>query len=335
MQTNYLLTSHNTFHVPAVARWFERFTHKKPLVDFLSSKFKKYPRTLILGGGSNILFCRDFDGLVLHVDIKGKSIEHEDDKSVHLRVMAGEDWDQLVAFAVGQTWGGLENLSLIPGRAGASPIQNIGAYGAEVKDVILEVEFYSLEDQKIYRIKPDECKFGYRNSIFKNELKGKVVILSVLFRLSKKHRLNYHYKTLEQALENENEINIQTIRNAVIKVRRTRLPDTGALGNAGSFFKNPVVAANIYHDLKKEWKDIPGYDAGERLIKIPAAYLIEKCNWKGKRLGNVGVYEHQPLVLVNHGGASGKEVMQLAGKIKDSVKSKFDIHLETEVNLIE
>jgi UDP-N-acetylmuramate dehydrogenase len=334
MQQNISLQPYNTFHIQAVARWFIHFNKREELISFLENELDSYKHFFILGGGSNVLFADNFDGLVIHVDLEGRSIEYEDSEEVHLRVMAGEDWDHLVDYTVNHGWGGLENLSLIPGKTGASPIQNIGAYGVEVKDVILEVEYFDLEAKQIHRLNNQQCMFSYRNSIFKSDLKGKVVILSVLIRLNKKPVLNYNYITLQNELVSTDEINIKSIRDAVIRVRQRRLPDPEVLGNAGSFFKNPVVPAVQYQNLKKDDKDLPGFEVDVNAVKIPAAYLIEKCNWKGRRMGNVGVHQHQPLVLVHYGNGKGWEILQLAEQIKASVKLKFDIELDMEVNLV-
>ena len=334
MQQNYSLKQLNTFHIEAEARWFQGFKEKDVLIDFLSGKLIDYPTYLILGGGSNVLFAGNFNGLVVHQDVRGKSIENEDENFIYLRAQAGEDWDQLVEFAVNNGWGGLENLSLIPGRVGACPIQNIGAYGVEVKDTILEVEYFDLRAKQTFSLKNENCKFGYRNSIFKNELKGNVVILSVLFRLMKNPELNYAYITLQKELKNVYPIDIRAIRDAVIRVRHHRLPDPNVLGNAGSFFKNPVISEPHFHWLKKKFAEIPGFETKDKQMKVPAAFLIETCGWKGKRMGQVGVHKQQPLVLINFGKGSGSDVLELAEKIKKSVKTTFDIDLEMEVNIV-
>lgn len=281
-----------------------------------------------------MLFSGNYEGLIIHLDFRGKNIEFEDENYIHLRAEAGEDWDQLVEYTVSKGWGGLENLSLIPGRVGACPIQNIGAYGAEVKDSIMEVEYFDLVDKRVQTLKNDECEFEYRNSIFKNKLKGRAVILSVLFRLLKKPALNFNYATLKKELEHLSTIDIKAVRDAVIRVRQNRLPDPEILGNAGSFFKNPVISASHYQELKSLFPAIPGFETGETQIKVPAAFLIETCGWKGKRRGPVGVHQHQPLVLVNFGGGTGADILDLAEKIRDSVLSAFGISLEMEVNMV-
>ncbi len=334
MQHNYSLQHLNTFHFDAIAKWFLAIKDKSELIKFFSSEIGHFPTYFILGGGSNVLFSGNYEGLIIHLDIRGKTIDHEDENYIYLRAQAGEDWDQLVEFTVSKGWGGLENLSLIPGRVGACPIQNIGAYGVEVKDAVVEVEYFDLVDEMVHSLKNDECAFEYRNSVFKNKLKGRAVILSVLFRLTKKPVLNYNYVTLKNELQTITSIDLKGVRDAVIRVRRSRLPDPDTLGNAGSFFKNPVISATHYHVLKKKYSDIPGYQVEEEKMKVPAAFLIETCGWKGKRMGNVGVHQQQPLVLVNYGGGTGNDVLELAGKIKESVKPAFDIDLEMEVNIV-
>jgi UDP-N-acetylmuramate dehydrogenase len=334
MQQNYSLKQLNTFHIEARARWFQGFKEKDVLIDFLSGKLIDFPTYMILGGGSNVLFAENFDGLVVHVDVRGKSIENEDENFIYLRVQAGEDWDQLVELAVNNNWGGLENLSLIPGRVGACPIQNIGAYGVEVKDTILEVECFDLRSKQTIFLKNEDCKFGYRNSIFKSVFKGSVVILSVLFRLRKKPELNYAYNTLQKELKNVYPIDIRAVRDAVIRVRQQRLPDPKVFGNAGSFFKNPVIPEAHFYWLKKKFTEIPGFETNDKQIKVPAAFLIETCGWKGKRTGPVGVHQQQPLVLINFGEGTGNDVLELAEKIKESVKTAFGIDLEMEVNIV-
>lgn len=334
MQHHYSLKNLNTFHFDAIAKWFLAVQDKTELIEFLSLQIGHFPKYFILGGGSNVLFSGNYEGLVIHLDIRGNAIEFEDENYIHLRAEAGEDWDQLVEFAVNNGWGGIENLSLIPGRVGACPIQNIGAYGVEVKDSIMEVEYFDLVDKRVHRLSNDDCEFEYRNSIFKNKLKGRAVILSVLFRLSKEPELNYNYATLQAELENVSTIDIKAVREAVIRVRQNRLPDPEMLGNAGSFFKNPVISTAHYQKLKAQFPAIPGYETGETKIKVPAAFLIETCGWKGKRRGPVGVHQHQPLVLVNFGGGTGADVLELAEEIKESILSVFGISLEMEVNVV-
>jgi UDP-N-acetylmuramate dehydrogenase len=289
---------------------------------------------LILGGGSNILFTHDFDGIVIYPDLKGHELVNQTEENVWIKAYAGENWDQFVAYCVGQNWSGIENLSLIPGNIGACPNQNIGAYGVEVKDVIESVETIDLQTGSIHKFSNVECQFGYRNSIFKNEAKNKYIITSVTFKLSKKQVFKINYDLVAEELKNFPEVNIASIRQAIINIRRRKLPDPSQLGNAGSFFKNPVVSLEIYGAIQSEFPNVPSYRVGELLVKIPAAWLIETCGWKGKRLGNVGTYDAQPLVIVNYGDASGNEIFDFARKIQESVLNRFGIDLEMEVSIV-
>ncbi|PJC60020.1 MAG: UDP-N-acetylenolpyruvoylglucosamine reductase [Ignavibacteria bacterium CG_4_9_14_0_2_um_filter_37_13] len=333
-QENYNLQKKNTFGLRLFAKYFcEVFSItelKKVLEQFKGEKI------LLLGSGSNILFTKNFDGLVLQFNQKGIYKIEEDRDSVLLEVFAGELWDDFVSYCVGNNFYGVENLSLIPGTVGAAPIQNIGAYGQEVKDTFFALNGIYLTDSSEKTFIKHDCNFGYRTTIFKNELKNKFIITSVLFRLQKNFELNTHYGSIEQELKSIGKKNptLADIRNIVIKIRNDKLPDPKVLGNSGSFFKNPEIEKNHYAKLKAGFPSLKGFPTSEDTIKIPAGWLIEQCGWKGKRTGNVGVHEHQALVLVNYGKADGNEVLQLSQKIKEDVYQKFEIQLEEEVNIV-
>lgn len=331
---NYSLRNHNSFGVDVFANQYFEATTVEELIEALVMISEMELKPLVLGGGSNILFTNNFDGAVIHPAIDGIDLISEDDTNVIIRVGAGVEWDYLVDYAVGKGYGGLENLSLIPGNVGASPIQNIGAYGVEVKDSIVEVEGVNINSLKPFSMSNEECRFGYRDSVFKNQLKGKVVVTHVVFKLSKNPTLVTHYGNLDTELEKLGGISLLNIRQAVINVRNSKLPDPKLLGNAGSFFKNPMVDISVVEDLQKEFEKVPFYPVSESYVKLPAGWLIEQCGWKGKQIGNVGVHKDQALVIVNYGGANGKEVIDLAHKVRHSVMERFNISLEMEVNVV-
>lgn len=334
IQRNISLKSYNTFGIHVNAK---RFVSIESYYD-LKEVLKAEEDIFLLSGGSNMLLTKDIEKLVVHINIKGISIDRENDNEAHLTVNAGEDWHEFVLWCIDQNYGGIENLSLIPGNVGTCPIQNIGAYGVEVKDVITKVEGLEIATGKRIEFSNDDCRFGYRNSIFKNELKGKVVLTSVSFRLTKNnHLLNTSYGAIETELANQNITNptIKDISNAVIKIRQSKLPDPKQIGNSGSFFKNPVISIEHFEKLKAEYPNIPSYIVSETEIKVPAGWLIETTGFKGKRYGDYGVHKKQALVLVNYGNASGKDIFELAKKIQQTVKNQFDIALEIEVNIIQ
>ncbi len=334
IKENFTLKKYNTFGIDVKTQYFSICSLIDELKESITIQKKKNLPLMILGGGSNVLFTENFPGIVIQPALKGVEIVNENSRVVQLKVGAGEDWDEFVQYCVEKGWGGIENLSLIPGNVGTSPIQNIGAYGMEVKDVITEVETLEIETFKIHRFKNADCKFGYRDSIFKRALKGKHIITHVFFRLNKKPEFILDYGNLKEELRTFDEINLQNIRKAVIDIRNAKLPKPEETGNAGSFFKNPVIDYNAFEQLKKSYPEIPSFVLDNKLVKIPAGWLIEKAGWKGKREGNVGVHEKQALVLINLGNASGKEVVQLAYKIQQSVKDMFAIELEMEVNVV-
>ena len=279
------------------------------------------------------MFTRDYEGLVIHPSMLGKEVVRETDQHVFVRASAAEDWDGLVAWSVSKGYGGLENLSLIPGRVGASVVQNIGAYGVEVADVVDRVEAVSLQTGEQVIFRNEECTFAYRDSYFKHQGRDSYMITSVLYKLTKEPVLCLEYSDLSAAMESCPQADIAAVRRAVIDIRKKKLPDPAEVGNAGSFFKNPVVPKVLYDRIKDEFPDLPGHRVSADMVKIPAAWLIQQCGWKGKRVGDAGVYPHQPLVLVNYGHASGKEIFDLSQRIMWSVESEFGVTLDTEVNV--
>jgi len=333
---NYNLINLNTFGVPAQARFFVELKTEKDLMELFQTEVFKKNEKFFLGGGSNVLFVKNFEGIIILNNLKGIEISKETEEEVWIRALGGENWQTLVNFTVEKNYWGIENLSLIPGTVGASPIQNIGAYGVELKDVLEEVEAYEVKTGEKRIFKKEECAFGYRESIFKKELKGKYFISAILIRLSKEENKNINYKALLEYLE-KNKIEIKSskdISEAVAAVRKSKLPDPKITGNAGSFFKNVFVEEEKFKELQKKFPGIRFFKETEK-IKIPAAWLIEECGFRGKKKGRVGVHEKQALVLVNLGGATGKEVKDLGDEIIEAVYQKFGLKLEREVNIIE
>lgn len=332
---NYDLRLLNTFSIPAKAKFFTEIHSEEDLKKLFTTKEFKENKKLFLGGGSNVLFTKDFDGLVILNKLKRIKILKEDSNNVAIRSMSGEIWHDLVIFAVERGYWGIENLSLIPGTVGAAPMQNIGAYGTELHHILESVEGYEIENGTKRVFKKEECEFDYRDSVFKNKLKDKYFISAITLKLSKKEKKNLSYKILSEHIEkNKIEVrNSKDISNAVCQIRRSKLPDPKIIPNAGSFFKNVFINKEKMDEMLKTYPQMPFFKEGG-VVKIPAGWLIEQCGWKGKRVGNVGVHEKQALVLVNYSGASGKEVKDLAEKIVASVDSKFGIKLVPEVNLI-
>lgn len=323
----------NTFGLNVKAESFKSVTSVDELQNLLATT--KLP-IRILGGGSNILILNDLSGLTIKMDIPGIQIEREFKKSVYLSAGAGVNWHELVRHTVRQNLGGLENLSLIPGTVGASPIQNIGAYGVELKDVFHKLEAVEVKTGKIKIFKKSDCDFGYRNSVFKNKLKGKFVITKVWFKLSKSpHRINKNYGAIQSVLNAKKitQPTILDISDAVIEIRSSKLPDPKKIGNAGSFFKNPVISKTAFAKIQRQYPNLPHYPQSDGRIKLPAGWLIEQCGWKGKKVGHTGTHVNQALVLVNYGKATGKAIFQLAQDIQESVRQNFKIKLEMEVNL--
>ena len=335
IQENISLKPYNTFGIDVKAKYFLEITGLAQLQKVL--ELNAYPERFIISGGSNLLLTKDIDALVVHINLKGKTIVEEDDSSAEVKVMAGENWHDLVLWSLDQGFGGLENLSLIPGNTGTAPIQNIGAYGVELKDVFVSCAAMEIATGELVSFDLDACEFGYRDSIFKRKAKGKYIITSVNLKLSKKnHVLNTGYGAIEEELKEKGIVypTIRDISNAVIAIRQSKLPDPKVLGNSGSFFKNPVVSKKKLEKIRKQYPKMPNYEVGKDSFKVPAGWLIEQCGLKGKRFGDAGVHEKQALVLVNYGNATGKELLELAHRIQKEVADKFGINIEPEVNII-
>jgi len=333
IKQNISLKPFNTFGIDVQTKKFVEIHHIEELKQVLSDN--KEP-LLILGGGSNVLFTQDFDGLIICNRLKGMKLVSEDEEHVFLKVSSGEVWHELVMFCIEKGYAGIENLSLIPGSVGAAPMQNIGAYGAEVKDLIVEVETVDLKDCSVRQFSNQECEFDYRSSIFKTTAKGKYFISSVTFKLDKKAKLNSSYGAIENELKEMGITNptIKNVSDAVIQIRKSKLPDPRELGNSGSFFKNPVVSLALKEKIIQLYPDVPIYPQPSETYKVAAGWLIEQCGWKGKRIRNYGIHQKQALVLVNYGGAKGEEIYELSENIIQSVEEKFGITLEREVNII-
>jgi len=328
------LKPYNSFGIEVLARSFFEFTEREDLCDYLHTN--RLPDvTITLGGGSNFLFASDFEGMILYPNIPGLGLVNEDRNHIFIEAGAGEKWDDLVNFSVKYELGGLENLSNIPGKVGASPIQNIGAYGKEAKDHIWLVKGVDLSTGEKVEFTNEQCQFGYRDSVFKKELKGKIVVTSVIFRLDKFPEYNLEYGALKTEIGKLGEVTLANIRQAVINIRRSKLPDPATVGNAGSFFKNPLVERIVADHLKSRYSSMPVYDTDlPELKKLAAGWLIEQSGWKGFREGDAGVHKDQALVLVNYGNATGREILALSEKIKASVYGKFGVTLEPEVNVV-
>lgn len=334
---NVSLKPYNTFAINVQAKYFFAFNHLSQLQEVLSKKKYANENKLVLGGGSNILFTKNFNGLVMHNQLKGIELLNEDENHYYIKAAAGEVWHTFVMHCIDNNYAGLENLSLIPGYVGASPIQNIGAYGVEMKDFFYSLNAWHIHLNEVHTFTKQDCAFAYRDSIFKHKAKNQYVILSVVFRLNKKAQLNYSYGAIKEELDKMkvSEIGIKEISRAVINIRKSKLPDPQEIGNAGSFFKNPEVTHKKYLELKHIYPEIAAYKLENGNYKLAAAWLIEKAGWKGKKFNNCyGVHTKQALVLVNYGGAKGEEIAQLALKIIEDIKQKFGIELEREVNII-
>lgn len=349
VQQNFPLKNYNSFGIDVYAKYFSAFRNVEELEDIL--KTNKTEPKMILGGGSNILFSNNYNGLILKNEVAGIEIVDEDPDYIYVRAGAGVTWHSLVLFCVNSNYGGVENLSLIPGNVGASPMQNIGAYGVEIKDVFYQLEAFHLHEKKIIVFTHEQCAFGYRESVFKNKLKDQFAILNVTFRLRKKPVFNISYGAIEAELEKMKVpvLSVKAISDAIVLIRTSKLPDPKLLGNAGSFFKNPVMNKNDFlvfekrvfarnqleqNDVKEQQVPFPYFQINDNLYKIPAGWLIEQCGFKGLRKGEVGCYEKQALVLVNYGHATGTEVYDFSEKIINSVNEKFNILLEREVNIV-
>jgi len=337
IQKNINLVHLNTMGVKAVAGTFIEINDQRELTALFKEQFFKKNSPLILGGGSNMLLIEDPSQPVVKISIQGVSFSEEPDGTVLMSAGAGENWHQLVKTAVENGYGGIENLALIPGTAGAAPIQNIGAYGVELQDVFESLTAFNIDTGEFEEFGKDECEFGYRDSVFKRDLKGKRIICRIKLKLTtSNHRLDTGYSALSSYLQDQGvkQPEISDIFNAVVSIRKSKLPDPADIGNAGSFFKNPIVDSNIYNRLIGEYPDMPSYNMGDGHRKIPAAWLIDQAGWKGKQVGNVGTFKNQALVLVNMGGASGSEIYNHAMNIRNSVLTIFGVDLKPEVNII-
>ena len=331
LQQNISLKPYNTFGINVPAEYFVVLNGADELTEISNIQSEKH----VLGGGSNILLTKPVKGLVVHNQLKGIHIEKENEEHVWIKVNAGEVWHNFVMYAINKGWSGIENLALIPGSVGAAPIQNIGAYGVEAKETIETVTGWHWQEKTFINYRNNECKFGYRDSLFKHALKNKVFITSVIFRLNKKPNYNISYGAIEQELEKTGvkELSIKAIANAVIAIRTSKLPDPKQIGNAGSFFKNPTIPREHFELLQISYANIPSYAAPNGMVKVPAGWLIEQCGWKGQRKGETGVHEKQALVLVNYGNAKGNDIWDLSEEILRSVQNKFGISLEREVQV--
>ncbi|MCH7524036.1 MAG: UDP-N-acetylmuramate dehydrogenase [Bacteroidetes bacterium] len=333
--SNISLKQYNTFGIDVKAKHFVSIKSVEELKSVLN--LEAFPEKFILGGGSNMLLTKDVDALVIHLDLKNIEITSKNENTVTVKVATGENWHDFVLWCLEHNFGGIENLSLIPGNVGATPIQNIGAYGVELKDVFVSCEALHINTQKVRIFTKKECKFDYRNSIFKQDLKGKYVILNITLELTNKdHKINTSYGAITDELKKMKveSPSIQDVSNAVITIRESKLPNPKVIGNSGSFFKNPIITKSHFETLKINFPEMPSYSVSEGNIKIPAGWLIEHLGFKGKRFGNYGVHNKQALVLVNYDDAKGEDIFKLSQLIQSTVKRIFDINLEVEVNII-
>lgn len=339
IQNNFSLKKYNTFGIEAKARQFVAVHSFEDLKTILQ-QYQSEPK-FILGGGSNMLLTQDIDALVIHVDLKGKKILKEEDDFVWIDSQAGENWHELVLWTISQDFGGLENMSLIPGNVGTTPIQNIGAYGTEIKDTFVSCEAMKIANQEMKTFTKAECNFGYRESVFKHEAKDQYVITSVVFKLTKRnHKINISYGDIRSELEKNNPQasgctpTLKDVSNAVIAIRQSKLPDPAALGNSGSFFKNPILLKSDFEKIHKQFPEMKYYEVSETEVKVPAGWLIEQAGFKGKRFGDAGIHKNQALVLVNYGKATGQEILNVSKDIQETIFKTFGIKIEAEVNVI-
>lgn len=335
IQNNFSLKKHNTFGIEAKAKQFVAVDNVTELRAVL--KQNKFKEKFILGGGSNMLLTKDIDALVIHIALKGKKIIKETDDFVWIECQAGENWHEFVLWTIDKNFGGLENMSLIPGNVGTTPVQNIGAYGTEIKDVFDFCEAMEIETQKMKIFTKEECHFGYRESIFKNEVKNQYIITSVVFKLTKhNHKINTSYGDITSELAKNNITNptLKDVSNAVIAIRKSKLPDPKELGNSGSFFKNPILLKTDFEKIHQNFPEMKFYEISENEVKVPAGWLIEQAGFKGKRFGDAGIHKNQALVLVNYGNATGQEILNVSKKIQETIFKTFGIQIEAEVNVI-
>ncbi|WP_337042566.1 UDP-N-acetylmuramate dehydrogenase [Emticicia sp. 17c] len=336
VQTNVSLKPYNTFGIDATAKYFVEVGSIDQLREILQDPDYKDLERLILGGGSNLLLTKDFEGIVIKISIKGIETLQEDTEQIWLKVGAGEVWHELVIYCVNHNYAGVENLSLIPGTVGAAPMQNIGAYGIEIKEVFESLEALEIKTGQIRVFTKEECQFGYRESIFKHEAKGQYIIVNVTFKLSKTPVFHVEYGAIQETLKSMavEDLSIKAISDAVISIRQSKLPNPAEIGNAGSFFKNPEIPKAQFDALKAQYPAMPSYPVNEYTVKVPAGWLIEQAGWKGQRFGQIGVHAKQALVLVNFGGGKGNEIKELSQKIQESIREKFGIQLSAEVNFV-
>ncbi len=335
IQTNFSLKNYNTFGIEAKATQFVAAHNVAELKTILEEN--KSQRKFILGGGSNMLLTKDIEALVIHIDLKGKKIIKETDDFVWVESQAGENWHEFVLWTIDQNFGGLENMSLIPGNVGTTPVQNIGAYGTEIKDTFDSCEAMSMENQEMKTFTKAECHFGYRESIFKNEAKDCYIITSVVFKLTKRnHKIDTSYGDITGELAKNNITNptLKDVSHAVIAIRKSKLPDPKELGNSGSFFKNPILLKTDFEKIHQQFPEMKYYEISQTEVKVPAGWLIEQAGFKGKRFGDAGIHKNQALVLVNYGNATGKEILAVSKEIQETIFKTFGIHIEAEVNVI-
>jgi UDP-N-acetylmuramate dehydrogenase len=332
---DFSLKKHNTFGIEAKARQFVAVHSIAELKTILEEN--KNEKKFVLGGGSNMLLTQNIDALVIHVDLKGKKIIKENDDFVWVESQAGENWHEFVLWTIAENLGGLENMSLIPGNVGTTPVQNIGAYGTEIKDTFVSCEAMKIENQELKKFTKEECHFGYRESVFKNEAKDQYIITSVVFKLTKSnHKINISYGDIagELAKKNIESPSLKDVSNAVIAIRQSKLPDPKELGNSGSFFKNPILLKSDFEPIHAKFPEMKFYEVSETEVKVPAGWLIEQAGFKGKRFGDAGIHKNQALVLVNYGNATGQEILAVSKDIQETVFKIFEIHIEAEVNVI-
>ena len=335
IQQNFSLKKYNTFGIEAKAKQFVAVHSTDELKVILEEN--KTQKKFILGGGSNMLLTKDIDALVIHIDLKGKKIIKENENFVWVESKAGENWHEFVLWTIDQNFGGLENMSLIPGNVGTTPVQNIGAYGTEIKDTFVSCEAMTIENQEMKTFLKEDCHFGYRESVFKNVAKNQYVITSVVFKLTKhNHKINISYGdiTAELAKNNITNPNLKDVSNAVIAIRQSKLPDPKELGNSGSFFKNPILLKSDFEKIHQQFPEMKYFDISETEVKVPAGWLIEQAGFKGKRFGDAGIHKNQALVLVNYGNATGQEILDVSKNIQETIFKTFGIHIEAEVNVI-
>ncbi len=335
IQANFSLKNYNTFGIEAKAKRFISVHNTIELKIILEQN--KSEKKFILGGGSNMLLTQDIDALVIHIDLKGKKIIKEDEDFVWVESQAGENWHEFVLWTINQNFGGLENMSLIPGNVGTTPVQNIGAYGTEIKDTFDSCQAINIENQEMRTFSQAECQFGYRESIFKNEVKDQHIITAVVFKLTKRnHKINVSYGDIKTELAKNNIINPTLIQvsNAIIAIRQSKLPDPKELGNSGSFFKNPILLKSDFEKIQLNFPEMKYYEISETEVKVPAGWLIEQAGFKGKRFGDAGIHKNQALVLVNYGNATGQEILNVSKNIQETIMNVFGIKIEAEVNIV-